>query len=44
MLEKRRLRKNMVAVFEYLKGCHMENGLDLFFQDPEGRMRNSKWN
>ena len=34
-LEKRRLRGDMLALFKYLKGCHTEEGQDLFSVIPE---------
>ena len=40
-LEKRRLRRNMMALFKYLKGCHIEEGQDLFSILPECRTRNN---
>ena len=43
-LTKRRLRGDMIAAFQYLKGCHREKGTDLFSIAPEGRTRTSGWN
>ena len=40
-LEKRRLRCDMTALFKYLKGCHTEEGQDLFLILPECRTRNN---
>ena len=34
-LEKRRLKGDMIALFKYLKGCHREEGQDLFSVIPE---------
>ena len=39
-LEKRRLRGDMIALFKYWKGCHAEEGQDLFSILPECRTRN----
>ena len=39
----RRLRGDMIAVFQYLKGCHREEGIDLFSIAPEGRTRTNGW-
>ena len=39
-LEKRRPRGDMIALFKYFKGCHTEEGRDLFSILPEGRTRN----
>ena len=39
--EKRRLRNAMIALFKYLKGCHTEEGQDLFSIIPEYRTRNN---
>ena len=36
-LTKRRLRGDMIAIFQYLKGCHREEGIDFFSMAPEGR-------
>ena len=35
-LEKRRLRGDMIAHLKYLKGCHTEEGQDLFLIIPDG--------
>ena len=40
-LEKRRSRGDMIALFKYLKGCHTEEGQDLFSILPECRTRNN---
>ena len=42
-LMKRRLRRGMIAVFQDLKGCHSEEGIDLFSVAPEGRTRTNGW-
>ena len=39
-LEKRRLTGDMITLLEYLKGCHTEEGQDLFSILPECRTRN----
>ena len=38
-LERRRLKGDMIAIFKYLKGCHLEDGAELFSVAPEGRTR-----
>ena len=43
-LEKRRLRGGMIAIFKYLKGCHLEDGAELFSVAPEGRIRTNGLN
>ena len=40
-LEKRRLRGDMIALFKDLKGCHAEEGQDLFSILPECRTWNN---
>uniref|UniRef100_A0A8C3HMQ1 PTPRF interacting protein alpha 3 n=1 Tax=Chrysemys picta bellii TaxID=8478 RepID=A0A8C3HMQ1_CHRPI len=40
-LEKRRLRGDMIAVFRYLKGCHKEEGENLFTLASRDRTRNN---
>ena len=40
-LEKRRLREDRRALFEYMKGSHKEEGQDLFSMIPEGRTHNN---
>ena len=42
-LTKRRLRGDMIAVFQYLKSCHREEGIDLFSIVPEVRTRTNGW-
>ena len=39
-LEKRRLRGDVIALFKYLKGCHRDEGQDLFSILPECRTHN----
>ena len=36
-LEKRRLRRDMIALFKYFEGSHTEEGQDLFLIIPECR-------
>ncbi|WP_411028220.1 hypothetical protein, partial [Salmonella sp. s60131] len=38
-LSKRRLRGDMIAMFKYLKGCHIEEGTGLFSMASETRTR-----
>ena len=38
-LEKKRRRGDMIAIFKYFKGCHMEEGTSLFPPALEGRTR-----
>uniref|UniRef100_A0A670HT18 Reverse transcriptase domain-containing protein n=1 Tax=Podarcis muralis TaxID=64176 RepID=A0A670HT18_PODMU len=40
-LEKRRLRGEMIAMFKYIKGCHIEEGERLFSAAPEKRTRSN---
>ena len=40
-LEKRRLRGDMIAMYKYIKGCHMEEGEKLFSAAPEKRTRSN---
>uniref|UniRef100_A0A8C3I6M2 Reverse transcriptase domain-containing protein n=1 Tax=Chrysemys picta bellii TaxID=8478 RepID=A0A8C3I6M2_CHRPI len=40
-LEKRRLRGDMIAVFRYLKGCHKEEGENLFTLASKDRTRSN---
>ena len=40
-LEKRRLREDMIALFKYLKGCHTEEGQDIFSIITECRTHNN---
>ena len=42
-LTKKRLRGDMIAVFQYLKGCHKEEGIDVFSIVLEGRTRTNGW-
>ena len=42
-LTKRRLRGAMIAVFQYLKDCHREEGINLFSIAPEDRTRTNGW-
>ena len=41
ILEKRRLKGDMIALFKYLKDSHIEEGQDLFLIIPEFRTRNN---
>ncbi|KAF7250942.1 Peripheral plasma membrane protein CASK [Varanus komodoensis] len=41
-LKKRRVRGDMIALYKYLKGCHKEEGQDLFSFIPEYRTRNNR--
>ena len=41
-LTKRR-KGDMTAVFQYLKDCRREEGIDLFSIAPEGRTRTNGW-
>ena len=38
-LGRRRLRGDTIAIFKYSKGCHLEDGAQLFSVAPEGRAR-----
>ena len=40
-VEKIRLRGDMIALFKYLKGCHTEEGQDLFSIPTESRTWNN---
>ena len=40
-LEKRRVRGDMIAVFDYLKGRHVEEGASLFTEVLETRTRSN---
>ena len=40
-ITKRRLREDMIAMFKYLKGCHVEEGAGLFSRAPETRTRSN---
>ena len=40
-LEKRRLRGDMMALMKHLKGCHSEEGQDLFSIIPKCRTLNN---
>ena len=42
-LTKRRVRGDMIAVFQYLRGCPKEEGVKLFPKAPEGRTRSNGW-
>ena len=41
--DKRRLRADMIALFKYMKGCHTEEGQDLFSILPECRIMGSSY-
>lgn len=43
-LKKSKLRGDMVAVFQYMKGYHREDAIDLFSPAPEGKTRSNGWN
>ena len=38
-LEKRRLRRDLIAVFQYLKGAYRKDGIELFIRACSDRMR-----
>ena len=40
---KKRLRGDMIALFQYLKSCQKEEGIDLFSIAPESRTRTNGW-
>ena len=40
-LTKRRLRGDMIAMFRYLKRCHVEEGTGLFSTSPDTRTRSN---
>lgn len=40
-LEKKRLREDMMVLFEFLKGYHMEERTNLFSVDSESRTRSN---
>ena len=40
-LTKRRLRGEMIAMFKYLKGCHVKEGTGLFSMAPDTKTRSS---
>ncbi|KAG8122890.1 hypothetical protein E2320_018355 [Naja naja] len=42
-LVKRRTRGDMTAVFQYLRGCHREEGVKPFSKAPVGQTRNNGW-
>ena len=42
-LTKRKLRGDMIAVFQDLKGCHREEGIGSFSIAPESRARTNGW-
>uniref|UniRef100_A0A8C5RY28 mitogen-activated protein kinase n=1 Tax=Laticauda laticaudata TaxID=8630 RepID=A0A8C5RY28_LATLA len=42
-LVKRRTRGDRIAAFQYLRGCHREEGVKLFSKASEGQTRNNGW-
>uniref|UniRef100_A0A8C6VNW9 Anion exchange protein n=1 Tax=Naja naja TaxID=35670 RepID=A0A8C6VNW9_NAJNA len=41
--EKRRARVDMIAIFQYLRICHKEEGVNLFSKALKGKTRNNGW-
>ncbi|KAF7242764.1 Protein O-mannosyl-transferase TMTC1, partial [Varanus komodoensis] len=41
-LEKKRLRGDMISLYKYLKGCHKEEGQDIFLLMPDWRTWNNQ--
>lgn len=33
----------MVAVYKYIKGCHVEEQLKLFYKSPKGEIKTNGW-
>lgn len=40
-LEKRQLKGNTIAIYKYLRGCHVEDAADLFSVALQGRTKQS---